>query len=600
MSLQHPSHAQPAAPAPAGAEMPPLSALLQWLLNNKVMSAAQLVAVAQYMQTNPVRDDKALVNLRLAQRDQLGDWLAACYGCKYINVAQNVPDEDTLVALPHEFIHDKQVAPIDNKSGRLVVAMVNPTDRSALDEMVFITGQRPQVWVTSSLDFADLLSQLTLEGGNASSQLYDQLATTHQHVEQQLGQGGGNTAATLRQQQEAEINDVTSPLVQLVNSVLNQGILQGASDIHIEPRGQGAVVRLRTDGILAKVIDVPMTLEAAFVSRIKVMASMDISDHRRPQDGRITLRHKDTDYNLRVNSLPIAGGREKVVIRILRPSKQIASFEDLGFNKDEIKKLEHLYQAPYGIVLVCGPTGSGKTTTLYTVLHKINDDERNISTIEDPVELRIEGLNQSQVNAKADFTFASSLRALLRQDPDVIMVGEIRDYETLESAIHAALTGHLVFSTIHANTSAATLTRMLEMGASPSLISSAINAVIAQRLVRKLCDKCKEPYDITQEECDVLFNKPTAPQSVRLMKAKGCRYCKNTGYTGRVGIYEIMMMDRELRQLIVEGKSDMAIEDAAIKGGMRTLGMSTRMAVLKGQTSFEEAVRVMGPNLSGN
>jgi type IV pilus assembly protein PilB len=579
--------------------MPPLSALLQWLLNNKVFSGAQLVAVAQYMQSNPVRDDRALVNLRLAQRDQLGDWLAACYGCKYINVAQNVPDEDTLAALPHEFIHDKQVAPLDNKSGRLVVAMVNPTDRSALDEMVFITGQRPQVWVTSSLDFADFESQLTLEGGNASSQLYDQLATTHQHVEQQLGQGG-NTAANLRQQQEAEINDVTSPLVQLVNSVLHQGILQGASDIHIEPRGQGAVVRLRTDGILAKVIDVPMALEAAFVSRIKVMASMDISDHRRPQDGRITLRHKETDYNLRVNSLPIAGGREKVVIRILRPSKQIADFTELGFNKDEIVKLQHLYQAPYGIVLVCGPTGSGKTTTLYTVLHKINDEERNISTIEDPVELRIEGLNQSQVNAKADFTFASSLRALLRQDPDVIMVGEIRDFETLESAIHAALTGHLVFSTIHANTSAATLTRMLEMGASPSLISSAINGVIAQRLVRKLCDKCKEPYDISHEECNVLFNKPTAPQSVRLMKAKGCRYCKNTGYTGRVGIYEIMTMDRELRQLIVEGKSDMAIEDAAIKGGMRTLGMSTRMAVLKGQTSFEEAVRVMGPNLSGN
>lgn len=599
MSLQPTSHAQPVAPVPTGVETPPLSPLLQWLLTNKVFSEEQLVTVAQYVHSNHVRDDNALVKLRLAQRDQLGDWLAACYGCKYINVAQNVPDEDTLATLPQEFIHDKQVAPIDNKSGRLVVAMVNPADRSALDEMVFITGQRPQVWVTSSLDFTDFESQLTLEGGNASSQLYDQLTTTHQHVEQQLGQGG-NAAATLRQQQEAELNDVTSPLVQLVNSVLHQGILQGASDIHIEPRSHGAVVRLRIDGILAKVIDVPMALEAAFVSRIKVMASMDISDHRRPQDGRITLRHKDTDYNLRVNSLPIAGGREKVVIRILRPSKQIADFTDLGFSKDDIVKLQHLYQAPYGIVLVCGPTGSGKTTTLYTVLHKINDEARNISTIEDPVELRIEGLNQSQVNAKADFTFASSLRALLRQDPDVIMVGEIRDFETLESAIHAALTGHLVFSTIHANTSAATLTRMLEMGASPSLISSAINGVIAQRLVRKLCDKCKEPYDITPEECNVLFNKPTAPQSVQLMRAKGCRYCKNTGYTGRIGIYEIMVMDRELRQLIVEGKSDMAIEDTAIKGGMRTLGMSTRMAVLKGQTSFDEATRVMGSNLSGN
>jgi type IV pilus assembly protein PilB len=342
-------------------------------------------------------------------------------------------------------------------------------------------------------------------------------------------------------------------------------------------------------------------MEASFVTRIKVMARMDIAEHRRPQDGRISIKYKGSEYNLRVNTLPVGDGREKIVIRILRPSKNINDFRSLGFDEDDIRKLEYLYKSPYGIVLVCGPTGSGKTTTLYTVLQRVNDDIRNICTVEDPVELQIEGLNQSQVNPKADYTFASSMRALLRQDPDVIMVGEIRDYETLEAAVHAALTGHLVFSTIHSNTTSATITRMIEMGAASNLIGSALVGVLAQRLVRNICPYCKVAYEANNAEKELLFpyEEDKWVNQVVLYKGEGCELCMNTGYSGRSGIYEILLVDREIRQLINDSHSDLEIEDAAIAAGMKTLGMNGRGKVLAGVTTIEEVIRVLGVNLGG-
>jgi type IV pilus assembly protein PilB len=450
---------------------------------------------------------------------------------------------------------------------------------------------RPLVTVTTQIEYVEFCKKHL---GNANS-LRDEISS----FSVQMNESGPEV--DIRQRQDAELTDASNPLVKLVSSIIEEGIERNASDIHIEPRPKKYLVRFRVDGILRTILDVPQNMEASFVTRIKVMARMDIAEHRRPQDGRINIKYKGVDYNLRVNTLPVNDSREKIVIRILRPSKNISDFQSLGLDDEDARKLELLYQSPYGIILVCGPTGSGKTTTLYTVLQRINDDIRNICTVEDPVELQIEGLNQSQVNPKADYTFASSMRALLRQDPDVIMVGEIRDYETLEAAVHAALTGHLVFSTIHSNTTAATITRMIEMGAASNLIGSALAGVLAQRLVRNICPYCKVAYEASQSEKDLLFpyDEERRKSSLTLYRGQGCELCMNSGYAGRSGIYEVLVVDREIRQLINDSHSDLEIEDAAIAAGMKTLSMNGRAKVVAGITTVEEVTRVLGVNLGG-
>lgn len=527
--------------------------------------------------------------------EQLAECVEKLYGLRYVKLA-SLPITDTCQELlPPEFVAEKWVMPISCNGGRLDVAVVYPKDRSMVDEITFMTGMRPNLVVTSVLEFL-AFNQIQSPEGH-TSQLKDRVSETQTS---NLLAGITNTTEMLRKQSEAEMNETNNPLVRLVNSIIHEAIDRNASDIHIEPRKNNYCVRYRIDGILAHILDIPESMEASLITRIKVMSRMDISDYRRPQDGRSSITYKKSDYNLRINTLPVGENREKVVIRILRPSKHITTFADLGFEEQDMQQLEDLCQLPHGIVLVCGPTGSGKTTTLYTVLHKINEESRNISTVEDPVELRIEGLNQSQVNPKADYTFANSMRALLRQDPDVIMVGEIRDYETLEAAIHASLTGHLVFSTIHSNNTCGTITRMIEMGTSANLIASALNGVIAQRLVRTLCPHCKTPYKASREEKALLFlNKPEKIEApLTLQQPVGCNRCNNSGYLGRVGLYEILRLDRELKHLISTGQSDMEIEDAAISGGMTTLGTSARLKVLQGFTTLEEVCRVLGPTLS--
>lgn len=525
-------------------------------------------------------------------RDQLGNALSLQYNTKYVAISKLEIDTSLLDLVPEEMIRDKQLMPISREGGRLVIAMVDPSDRASVDEITFLTGMRPQVVVTTAMEFQETCHKYISD--RSSNTLIEEISNTQ-------GAAKLDDPNEMRIRREAEIQDQSNPLVKLVNAIIEEGIERNASDIHIEPRPRKYVVRFRVDGILRTILDIPQNMEASFVTRLKVMARMDIAEHRRPQDGRVGLKYKGTEYNLRLNTLPVSDNREKVVIRILRPSKQTASFEDLGFDPVEVKKLEYLYQSPYGIVLVCGPTGSGKTTTLYTVLNEINDDFRNISTVEDPVELAIEGLNQSQVNPKADYTFATSMRALLRQDPDVIMVGEIRDYETLEAAIHAALTGHLVFSTIHSNTTSSTITRIIEMGAATNLISTALVGVVAQRLCRTICPHCKVKYTASEEEKQLLF--PFEPDRVQeeviLTRGDGCDLCGNTGYKGRCGIYEILIIDREIRQLISGNHSDLEIEDAAIAAGMKTLGVAGREKILDGTTTITEVTRVLGAHLGG-
>ncbi len=527
---------------------------------------------------------------------QLGKALSIQYKTKYVCITEKEPNKNLLQLLPEDFMREQEVVPVAKERGRLVVAMTDPTNRAAIDEVTFMTGMRPMVVVTTFIEFSEFYTKF-LGDFSSSKNLISEISSA-QEIQ---ASADSMQLDSLAQRREAEMSDTTNPLVKLVNSIIEEAIERNASDIHIEPRKNKYLVRYRVDGILRSILDVPQNMEHSFVTRVKVMSRMDIAEHRRPQDGRFAIVYKGLDYNLRVNTLPVGDGREKIVLRILRPSKNIADFDSLGFDEEETQKLNQIIQAPYGIVLVCGPTGSGKTTTLYTVLNQINEDDRNISTVEDPVELTIEGLNQSQVNPKADFTFATSMRALLRQDPDVIMVGEIRDYETLEAAVHAALTGHLVFSTIHSNNTSSTITRMIEMGAATNLIGSSLVGILAQRLVRTVCPYCKVAHEATESQRRLLFPYDEDKQAEKIMlhKGSGCDLCGNSGYLGRLGIFELMTIDRELRQLINDAHSDLEIEDAAIASGMRTLGMNGRARVLDGTTTLSEVIRVLGSNLGG-
>ena len=584
-----------------------LQSVIKYVQDVKGMEPDVLVAIMERSEQDKITLDEQFLKEGFVTREELVQIVTKCFSAKYYSLENVQPNMELLELIPEEVIEDKHIVPVANTHGRLVIAMINPTDRSAVDEITFLTGMRPQIVSTLPMDYRHWMvkfeSQQALRArGNKDTtrDLLDQLASASEVKLSAQAQRLDN----IRAMGEAEIQDTTDPLVRFVNSLLIQGVVQGASDIHIEPREGHYVVRFRSDGVLKEVLDIPQSMEGAVITRLKVMAKMDISDHRRPQDGRMSINYKKVEYNFRVNTLPVTEGREKMVMRILRPSATVTDFTKLGFTQDDATKIELMYKAPYGIVLVCGPTGSGKSTTLYTIMNKINSELINVSTVEDPVELKIEGLNQSQVNAKADFTFASSMRALLRQDPDVIMVGEIRDYETLEAGIHAALTGHLVFSTIHANSTATTITRMLEMGASSSLISAAVNGVIAQRLTRALCPHCKEAHEATPEQKEILYEfyetPPPPEQSLIVYTAKGCDMCKGSGYFGRTGLYEIMMIDRELRHLIASQVNELEIEDTAMKRGMISLGMCARTKIIEGKVDFAEIERVLGPFRGGS
>jgi type IV pilus assembly protein PilB len=352
--------------------------------------------------------------------------------------------------------------------------------------------------------------------------------------------------------------------------------------------------------MLQKVLDIPPKVESSVIARFKVLARMNIAEHRRPQDGTFSIKFKDVAFDFRINTLPVAG-KEKVVIRVLAPAVSLSSADRdinlVGGTPEDIAKIQNMVSCPNGVILTSGPTGSGKTTTLYSVLKSLNDENVNITTIEDPIEIKLEGINQSQINPKAGITFASCMRAILRQDPDIILVGEIRDYETLEIAISAALTGHLVLSTVHTNSAAATVTRLIEMGAKDYLVASTLSGVIAQRLVRKLCDDCKESYNASYDEAKKLMHHENDIEDFMaksIYKPKGCNNCGFTGYKGRLGVYEIMQINKEIKKLVAMGAHDLEIEEVAVKNGMTTLNQACIGHILRGQTTIEEFVRVLG------
>ncbi len=540
---------------------------------------------------NPI--GSVLVQKEYISLQNLKDVLAAQRGMEAVASTQLKLDRKILSVLPDDFVKLNMVLPINFDGKNLVVGMVNPANRQVINDIVYLTGLKPRVMLITHYEFLQCIKQYYSESKKETNQYIKK-------IEQELIQYGG-TQESLWDQAERELEQDDSVVVKFVNKLITDGIKMRASDIHLEPRLKQYVVRYRIDGVLREILSVPETIEGSVLTRLKVISKMNIAEHRRPQDGTFSIRFQDKSYDFRINSIPV-GTKEKMVIRILATAESLGSIDKtiklVGATEEDLARIDRIKCAPNGIILAAGPTGSGKTTTLYSIVRNLNDEQVNIMTIEDPIEIRIEGINQTQVNAKAGITFASCLRAALRQDPDIILVGEIRDVETVEIAIAAALTGHLVLSTIHTNSAAATVTRLIEMGAKDYLVSSTLTGVIAQRLVRRLCDNCKIEYQPSEEEARLLMvNEDDIKRfmQMKIYKPGKCEQCNKEGYKGRLGLYEVMQITKEIKKLIAMGAHDIQIEEAAVGAGMRTLSQSCLHHIISGMTTIEEFVRVLGP-----
>ncbi|MBE7703897.1 MAG: type II/IV secretion system protein [Cyanobacteria bacterium SIG28] len=528
--------------------------------------------------------------------EQIVSYLKKKYGRDVISNTNIKVNRSILKMLPDDFVEKKQTIVMSMEGNKLAVAMVNPSDQYTIREVSLSTGRSLNVYTIPYFQYELYLKDYLAQKKNEI--VAKETERIIQSIEEETAQYSDEES--LWAQVEKELQDASGNVAKFVYKIITDAIDAKASDIHIEPRLGYYVVRLRSDGILKKILEIPGSIEQAVITRFKVLARMNIAEHRRPQDGTFSIRHNDRMYDFRINTLPVSG-KEKVVIRILAPAVSLKSAGEkiiiAGAADSDIEKIHNMVQSPNGIILTSGPTGSGKTTTLYTILKSLNKEDVNITTIEDPVEIKLEGINQSQVNAKADITFASCMRAILRQDPDIILIGEIRDFETLEVAISAALTGHLVLSTVHTNSAAATITRLIEMGAKDYLVSSTLTGVIAQRLVRQLCHNCKEAYFPSEEEVKHISNNPEEQKELlktKFYRKKGCKDCGYLGYTGRLGIYEIMPITREIKKLIAQGAHDIEIEEAAVAAGMTTLSSSCLNHIINGNTTTDEFIRVLG------
>ncbi len=513
-------------------------------------------------------------------------------GMRALDISSVKFDRKTLAILPDDFVKINRVIPIKCDGKTLVVGMVNPGDKKVINDIVYLTGMKPQPLLITYFEFSQCVDMYYSESRKETTQYIKK-------IEQEAMEFGSKES--LWEQAEKELVRDDSTVVKFVNKLIADAIAMRASDIHIEPRIKHYSVRYRIDGVLHEVVTLPEKTEGAILTRLKVLSKMNIAEHRRPQDGNFSIKFKDKSYDFRINTLPV-GMQEKMVIRILAGAETLENskreIDLVGATPEDIKLINRIKSAPNGIILASGPTGSGKTTTLYSILRNLNDEKINITTIEDPVEIRIEGINQSQINTKAGITFSTCLRSILRQDPDIILVGEIRDYETIETSIAAALTGHLVLSTIHTNSAASTITRLIEMGAKDYLVSSTLTGVIAQRLVRRLCPQCKQAYYPSEEEARmVLSNEDDIKKfmKMKVYKPGACANCHKDGYLGRIGIFEIMRVTKEIKRLIAMGAHDLQIEETAVGSGMRTLQQSCLAHIINGETSIAEFVRVLGP-----
>jgi type IV pilus assembly protein PilB len=572
------------------------------LLKEKCISAEQLQQALQHQKANGGKLGFNLVRLGFVKDEEITALLSKQYGVPSINLAQFEIDAGIIKLIPADTAQKYQIVPLSRAGSTLTIAMTDPTNVFAMDDIKFMTGYNVEPVVASETAVGEAIDKYypskaakpTVAAPSGPSAL--EVATKGLEELQALETGNVEvlddleeiSAETLAKQGEE------APVVRLVNVVMMSAIQKGASDIHIEPYEKELRVRYRVDGILYNIMSPPLRLRDSIVSRVKIMAKLDIAEKRLPQDGRIKIRFSENgvpkEIDFRVSCLPTLFG-EKVVMRLLDREKLMLDMTRLGFEPESLVKYEAAILRPWGMVLVTGPTGSGKTNTLYSSISKINTSETNIMTAEDPVEFNLSGVNQVQVKESIGLNFAAALRSFLRQDPNIILVGEIRDFETAEIAVKAALTGHLVLSTLHTNDAPSTVNRLMNMGIEPFLVASSVHLICAQRLVRRVCQHCKEPLPLPPAALAQAGFPPADAQTVTAYKGIGCDRCNLTGYKGRIGLYEVMEVTEELRELILVGASGLELRRKAIDEGMITLRASGLRKVKEGVTTLEEVVR---------
>ncbi len=551
------------------------------LVRNKLIDEKQLVKALEEQKASGGRLGASLVKLGYLKEEDLAAFLSRQYGVPSINLSEFEIDENVIKLIPAEVVQKYQLMPVNRAGSTLIVAMADPSNIFAIDDIKFMTGYNVEVVVAAEASIKIAIDKY-----------YDQSAS----FDDVMGDLDDIDLEVVDDDDEIDLNELSratedAPVVKLVNLILTDAIKKSASDIHVEPYEKSFRVRYRIDGVLHEVMKPPLKLKNALTSRIKIMSEMDISERRLPQDGRIKIKlpgGKDMDY--RVNCLPTLFG-EKICLRLLDKSNLQLDMTKLGYEEKSLKWFKEQIHKPFGMVLVTGPTGSGKTVSLYSALGELNKPTENISTAEDPVEFNFAGINQVQMHEEIGLNFASALRAFLRQDPDIIMIGEIRDFETAEIGVKAALTGHLVLSTLHTNDCPSTVNRLLNMGIEPFLVASAVNLITGQRLGRRLCQECKVPEEIPRETLIQAGVPESEVDSFNSYKGEGCAKCNDTGYKGRVGFYQVMPMFEELRELILAGANTAELKRESMRLGVKTMRQAALTKMDEKITSFEETLR---------
>jgi type IV pilus assembly protein PilB len=560
------------------------------LVKEKVITQEQLEQATKLQKETHARLASALVKLGFLSDEDVTNFLSRQYGVPAINLSYFEIDPAVVKLIPYETAKRYQILPLSRVGASLTIAMVDPTNVFAMDDIKFMTGFNIEPVVASESSIVEGIDKAY--GASKEEELEQVMQSMNE-----FGEGADVELQTV--EQELELRELEkaadeAPIVKLVNIVLTDAVKRGASDIHMEPYEKEFRVRFRIDGVLQLVMNPPLKLRDAIISRLKIMAKLDISEKRLPQDGRIMLKMqlggKKKQLDFRVSTLPTLWG-EKIVLRLLDKENLRLDMTKLGFEPESLVKFEKAILKPYGMVLVTGPTGSGKTNTLYSSVARLNQPDTNIMTAEDPVEFQLGGVNQVQMKEQIGLNFAAALRAFLRQDPNIILVGEIRDFETAEIAIKAALTGHLVLSTLHTNGAPETITRLMNMGIEPFLVATSVHLICAQRLVRRICKDCAEPVEMPVQALIDEGYTPEEAKTVKVMKGKGCATCNKTGYKGRTGLYEVMEVDDEIRELVLVGASAVELKKKAIERGMITLRRSGLIKVAAGWTTLEEVAR---------
>jgi type IV pilus assembly protein PilB len=561
-----------------------MSRLGELLLRDQIISPEQLQRAQEESRKSGDRLGNALIKTGAIPEEDLTQFLSKQYGVPAVNLAEFDIDSEVIALVPKDVALRHRVVPVNRAGSSLIVAIADPSNILAIDDLKFVTGYNIEAVVASDVGISEAIERYYNK--KAELDITKVMNELQDAVDVEASAEGEINLSDLERAAE------DAPVVKLCNHLLLSAIQQGASDIHVEPYEKSYRVRFRIDGVLHEEMSPPVKLKAALSSRLKIMAHLDIAERRLPQDGRIKLKvGEDKEMDFRVSVLPTLFG-EKIVLRLLDKSNLQLDMTKLGFEPDQLADFKTAIECPYGMVLVTGPTGSGKTTTLYSALSELNTLTDNICTAEDPVEYNLPGINQVQMHEDIGLNFAAALRSFLRQDPDIIMIGEIRDFETAEIAIKAALTGHLVLSTLHTNDAPSTITRLLNMGVEPFLVTASVQLVQAQRLVRKICAACKQPTPTPKDELKSLGATDEEIETVTCQRGVGCQVCSGSGYKGRVALYEVMPFKDALKELVLQGAAAVEIKAEAIRQGMRTLRMSGVRKICEGVTSVDEIARI--------